>query len=449
MKRNATGIFLALLLTEAGANHAAAQGQTPEKTATAPEAASSAAGRRLTLEEAEAIALRNNPQITVGKLKALVAGQLVREARSSLLPTANLSLTAVDSRAGSRIAAGALNNPVIYPRAAAGVTVSQLITDFGRTANLLSSSESAAKEEEENAAATRAQILLAVDHGFYNVLEAKALMTVANQTVESRGVLVEKIRALTGAKLKSDLDLSFVKVDAAKARLLQLESRNNYEAARAGLSALLGYEEEQNFEPVEDLATIDKPVEEVSPLIERALHQRPEVLAFEYNARASAQFSRAEHDLSRPTVSALGAVGLAPVRDDHINNWYGAVGVNVNIPIFTGFLYDARAKAADLEADSSRQGLAAVRNSIARDVRITWQENRQAYERLDVTRQFREQANLAMDLADSRYKLGLSSIVEFTQAELAKTEADIAETEARYRYRVAQIELAFAIGERH
>jgi len=123
-------------------------------------------------------------------------------------------------------------------------------------------------------------------------------------------------------------------------------------------------------------------------------------------------------------------------------------GVNVNIPIFTGYLYDARAKAADLQTDVSRQRLAAVRNSIARDVRITWQESRQAFERLDVTRQFREQANLAMDLADSRYKLGLSSIVEFTQAELQKTEADIADTDARYGYRVALMQLAFALGEK-
>ncbi len=59
-----------------------------------------------------------------------------------------------------------------------------------------------------------------------------------------------------------------------------------------------------------------------------------------------------------------------------------------------------------------------------------------------------EQADLAMDLADSRYKLGLSSIVEFTQAELQKTEADIADTDARYGYRLALMQLAFALGEK-
>jgi len=403
-------------------------------------------GKSLTIREAEAIALRNNPQITVGKLKALVAGQLVREARSALLPSANLSLTAVGAQAGSRVAAGYLNNPVIYPRAATGVAVSQLITDFGRTTNLLSSSRLFAKAEDENAAATRAQILLAVDQDFYNVLEAKALQQVADETVQARGVLVEKIQALTNAKLKSELDLSFAKVELSRARLLQLEAVNSYEASRAGLSALLGYADEQDFDPVEEQQAMKPPAQDAAPLIQQALQQRPEVAALEYSVASAEKYGHAEHDLWRPTVSGLGVVGLAPIRDPHIENWYGAAGVNVNIPIFNGFLYNARAKAADLGTDINRQKLADMRNTIARDVRTTWQQNRQAYERLDVTRQFREEAKLAMDLAQARYNLGLGSIVEYTQAELQKTEADIADTEAVYGYRVAQIELDYEMG---
>jgi hypothetical protein len=45
----------------------------------------------------------------------------------------------------------------------------------------------------------------------------------------------------------------------------------------------------------------------------------------------------AEHDLWRPMVNALGLVGQAPVRDNNIHSWYGAVGVNINIPVFNGF----------------------------------------------------------------------------------------------------------------
>src|SRR5215470_4153057 len=167
----------------------------------------------LTLAQAEAIAIKDNPQISVGKLRALITHEFVREQRSALLPNVSVNLTGVEANPGSRIAAGGLNNPIVFPRTAEGVVLSQLITDFGRSTNLVSSAQYQAKAEEENAAATRAQILLAVDHSFYGALEARALVKVADQTVQARQALADKVSALTKAKLKSDLDLSFANVD--------------------------------------------------------------------------------------------------------------------------------------------------------------------------------------------------------------------------------------------
>jgi outer membrane protein len=402
-------------------------------------------GATLTLSQAEAIALKNNPQITIGRLRALAAQQYVREARSALMPNAYLSLTAVDANPGSRLAAGFLNNPVLYPRAADGVSVTQLVTDFGRTTNLLSSSEFNAKAADQFAAATRADILLVVDQAFYNSLETKALVTVAEETVHTRQTLVDKVQALTNAKLKSDIDLSFTNVDLARGKLLLLEAQNNYQTSLAALSAILGYPDEQSFQLVEETTPVLQPAADVAPLIQQALQQRPEIKALQFEVESAQKFGSAEHDLVRPTVNALGVVGEAPVRDNHIQSWYGAVGVNINIPLFNGFLYNARGKAADLQTEAQRQKLLDTRNNVARDVRNAWQDSRRAFERLSVTQQFREQASLSLDLAQARYNLGLGSIVEFTQAELQKTEADIQDTDAKYQYRLTQIVLAFTI----
>jgi outer membrane protein len=403
------------------------------------------APQTLSLAEAEAIALKNNPQITIGKLRALVARQYVRESRAALLPKAYASLTAVDANPGSRLSAGFLNNPVLFPRAAEGAAVNQLVTDFGRTTNLLSSSEFGAQAEDQNAAATRADILLAVDQAFYNSLDTQALVRVAEETVQARRTLVDKVQALADAKLKSELDLSFAKVELARAKLLLLESRNNYQASLAALSGILGYPSEQNFQLVEETSPLVPPAADLQPLIQQALQQRPEIRALQLEVQAAQKFSHAEHDLWRPTVNALGVVGEAPVRDNHIPNWYGAVGVNVNIPLFNGLLYNARAQAADLQTEVNRQKLNDLGNTISRDVRISWQDTNRAYERLSVTKQLREQASLALDLAQARYNLGLGSIVEFTQAELQKTEADIADTDATYQYRLTQMVLAYTI----
>jgi outer membrane protein len=438
-------VFSLLLLSTLASTSANAQAPGNPATSQAP-AQASPAGTPLTLPQAEATAIRNNPQITVGRLRALQAQQFVREARSALLPNASLSLTGVDANPGSRLTAGFLNNPILFPRAAGGASVNQLVTDFGRSTNLLSSSEFAAKAEDQNAAATRADILLAVDQAFYNSLDTQALVRVAEETVQARQTLVDKVQALAQAKLKSDLDLSFANVELARAKLLLLEARNNFQAALAGLSAVLGYPTEQNFQLVEETAPLTPPAPDVQPLIQQALQQRPEIKALQFDVESAQKLGSAEHDLWRPTVNALGVVGEAPVRDDHITpNWYGAVGVNINIPVFNGFLYNARAKAADLQTEVNRQKLLDLQNSISRDVRISWQDTNRAYERLSVTQQLRQQANLALDLAQARYNLGLGSIVEFTQAELQKTEADIADTDANYQYRLAQMALAFAI----
>jgi len=417
--------------------------QAPAGAAPQMASPSAPAGAPLTLAQAEAIALKNNPQVTIGKLRALIAQQFVREARSAVLPFASVNLTAVDAKPGSRLTAGFLNNPTLFPRAAEGASVNQLITDFGRTNNLLSSSEYGAKAEDQNAAAARADILLVVDQAFYNSLDAKALVRVAEETVQARQALADKVQALTDAKLKSELDLSFSKVELARARLLLLEARNNYQTSLASLSAILGFPNEQNFQLVEETGALVPPAPEVEPLIQTALQQRPEIKALQFEVQSAEKFSNAEHDLWRPTMNALGVVGEAPVRDNHIPNWYGAVGVNINIPVFNGFLYDARAKAASLQTDVNRQKLTGLRDNIARDVRNSWQDTNSAYERLSVTRQLREQASLSLDLAQARYNLGLGSIVEFTQAELQKTEADIADTNATYQYRLAQMVLAY------
>lgn len=207
-----------------------------------------AAVMHLARKDAEAIALKNNPAISVARLNALASQQVVREVRSALWPQSSVNLTAVDARDNSRITAGALNNPIIYTRAAAGVSVSQMITDFGRTTNLVASARLQAKAEEQNSVATKEDVLLAVDQAFYNALQTHAVLRVAEQTVASRQLLSDQVAALTKSKLKSDLDLSFANVNLAQAKLLYLDALNNDKAAMATLSAILGYPNLQNFE---------------------------------------------------------------------------------------------------------------------------------------------------------------------------------------------------------
>src|SRR5262249_49780295 len=152
----------------------------------------------------------------------------------------------------------------------------------------------------------------------------------------------------------------------------------------------------------------------------------------------------AQRDLLFPSVRAMAAVGDTPVGNPAVapsasalNNTYGAVGANIEIPLFNGFLYTAKAREASLRAQAVNERLRDTRNLIARDVRTSWLNANTAYERLSVTRQLMQQADLALSLAQSRYNLGLASIVELSQAQLQQTQAQISYAQAGYDYRLS------------
>jgi outer membrane protein len=401
---------------------------------------------QLSLRGAESLALKNNPRISAARLNALAQHQVTRETRSNLWPTANADLTAVDAHTDSRITAGALNNPIIYERAAYGATVSQLITDFGHTTNLVASAHLREKAEDQTALATQQDILLAIDQAFYGVLQARAVLRVAQETVKSRQLLSDQVTALTKSKLKSDLDLSFANVNLAQAKLLELDADNNAKSALATLSALLAVPLQDSAVLVEHEEEVKSPPANLDMLVADALRQRPEILAQEFQTQSEQKLHQADRDQFYPTISALGAVGEAPIRNDHLSSWYGAIGVNVQIPVFNGFLYPAKSRESELRARAANENLIDLKNRIARDVRTSWLNATTAYSRLSVTQQLLDQSNLALNLAQTRYNLGLGSIVELSQAQLQQTQAEISNAQAGYDYRLALAILKYQTG---
>jgi outer membrane protein len=139
-------------------------------------------------------------------------------------------------------------------------------------------------------------------------------------------------------------------------------------------------------------------------------------------------------------------VGDTPVRLPQLSPWYWAAGVNVSIPVFNGFRFTARSKEAALREEAVRQRLLDLKNSISRDVRNSWLNANTAYERLSVTQQLLNQANLGLDLAQTRYNLGLGSIVELSQAQLQQTQAQITYAQAGYDYRLGLALLRYQTG---
>jgi outer membrane protein len=401
----------------------------------------------LTLAQAEQTALQKHPQIDTAQYVSLAAEQAVREVRSAYFPTATASLTGAQAQTGSRIAAGGLNNPIIYDRFATGLAVGQLITDFGRTRALVDSSSSAARAQDENVSSQRATVILDVDRAYFDVLRAQAVERVARFTVESRQLVVDQVSALAASNLKSGLDVSFARVNLSSAQLLLAQAENDTQRAYATLTATLGSNVRTDYGLVEEPLSAPPP-DDSAALVAEALQRRPELLAGRLNAEASARFADAERDLFLPSVSAVAAVGVTPYHQFGITDQYSAIGININFPVMNGSLFAARRAEATLRVEAANGRVRDLENQIARDVRIAWLNARTSFQRLDLTNELLAQASQALELAQSRYDLGLSSIVELSQAQLNKTQAELEQASAKYEYQVQAAALAFATGQR-
>src|SRR5208282_5247758 len=130
-----------LTLATAAANPGSFQSQAAPVNETQPLIIPTTATISITRTDAERLALKNNPRITASHLLALAAGQVTRETRSEELPQISAAITAEKAEDGSRIGAGELTDSRLYTHAGTGGSLSQLITDFGHTRDLVATNK--------------------------------------------------------------------------------------------------------------------------------------------------------------------------------------------------------------------------------------------------------------------------------------------------------------------
>jgi outer membrane protein len=404
-----------------------------------------AAQDTLSVEDAEKIALKNNPRIASSDLLAGAAGKVTDQVRSAYYPTLYGSVTGVGADRGSVVAAGAVTTSSLSSRGAAGVSLVQMITDFGRTKDLAQTARLRAQAQAKNAMSTRALVRLEVRQAYYQALSADQVLKVAQAALAQRGTTLRQLQALAESALRSTLDVRFAEVAVSEAELAVYQAGNDARESRTRLSAAMGYEQDQAF----TLTSVDMPAPvdpTPDPSIALARQQRPDLLALQLNSDASLRFSEAEKRLKYPSINLLGTAGEIPLHNSSLPDSYSAVGVNVSIPILNGGLYAARQSEAALRAQASAKDVQTLVVAISRDVRIAWLEANTAFRRLDITARLVAQANEAMRLAQARYDNGLSGIIELTQAQFNQTSAQIGAASAKYDYLSRRAALDYSIG---
>jgi outer membrane protein len=194
-----------------------------------------------------------------------------------------------------------------------------------------------------------------------------------------------------------------------------------------------------------------EPPQSVDELIAQAYQNRPELASLRLQREAAQKFVNAERDLKLPTLTFSAVGGALPYinpgnANPDIPKAYEAAVVNLEIPIFNGHLFTARERAAQYGLQAADQRVRDLQDRIARDVRTSWEHARTAFQAIAPTQQLLNQANMALNLAQGRYNLGLASIVELTQAQLGQTQAQVENLNTQYDYQEAYAALQYTLG---
>jgi outer membrane protein len=399
----------------------------------------------LTLAQARDLALRNRPRVASASLIAQAVGQTVTQARAAFYPTVAATVTGAVAQQNAVLTAGTLQTSSLYNRMAAGVSVAQLVTDFGRTGQLAASARLKSGAQTSAAQDTRAQVLLEVELAYYQTLGARGVLQAAQAALDSRRLLLRQVSALARSNLKSTLDVSFAEVSVSEAELALYGAQNEVEAGQVRLAFALGLERSTEFqlsdEPVQGSLPAD-----LDGLVRQALNNRPDLAALGFARDAALRYAEAEKRLGYPTVQLLGAAGGTPLHDERLHGSYSSLGVNVNIPVLNGGLFAARRQEAELRARAASDDARDLALAVERDVRVAWLAANTAFRRLAVTARLVQESDQALRLAQIRYDNGLGSIVELSQAQAAQTSARMEAAGARYEYLGRRATLDFTIG---
>jgi outer membrane protein len=388
-----------------------------------------------------------------------IASAVVDENRAGYFPTLSAGVTAAGSQASGhrsadspavfspKITAGGLNDPTVLNRAAAGITVTQLVTDFGPTGNLIDSAKASLEAARNAHESVRQALLLKVTEAFARGVEAQGTLSVAQKTYDERKLLLDQITLLQQNNLKSELDVEFASVNLDQANLLVLQSQSLVQSSVEDMISLTGMPAAARFEFVDDTTAPVAPPVTVEILVQDALDHQPALESLRQKLDAARKYAKAQRALAYPTLSLVGAAGVTPIGDDTLSRNYSAGAVNLSIPLFQGGRINAQSDEARLRAEQLADDLRDAQMAVTRDVKTAWFNALNDFQSLSVYEKLNASAKHALDLAESRYRLGISSIVELNGAQLNALDSEISLVRAHSHYQVSTAQLAYQVGK--
>jgi outer membrane protein len=413
----------------------------------------SASPNRLTLKEAIETALRQHPTLLAARGVFRAQEARVGEVKSNLYPHLNLSADyrratanfAPSSQIGSSLNRAFIgeNSNTSYDNYSAGLSLQQLIYDFGKTGADIEAARNALQGTRWDEETSRQSVVLNVKVAYFGLLQARRLVQVNEETVRQFQEHLTQAEGFFKAGTHPKFDVTKAEVDLTNAQLNLIGARNAAEVARVTLINAMGIPDRPIGE-MEDLLSFEKFKITQEEALDEALRKRPDLLSLSAKRQTAEAQIRSARRSYFPALT--GTADYTYQGQDFPLVWNWGVGLNLTFPLFSG--YQTRSLVAEAQAgfEAAQANEEVLRQSVFLEVRQDYLNLLEAEERVRTSDVVVRQAEETLDLANGRFQAGVGTSVERTDAQVTLANAKTTQVQALYDYRVAEANLEKAMG---
>jgi TolC family type I secretion outer membrane protein len=413
----------------------------------------------LNLQQAIDLALKEHPAVKQARETTAATRNQIGVSRGALFPQVrflgnyyygNAFSTSGLGRISGSPTAGGLAGTVATPTTASfyfyQFQANQLLYDFGKTFGAVDQSRASFHQSEQDYFGTRQQVVLDARTAYFGFLAAQRAQKVQEETVRQNQELLKQAQGFYQVGLRAKIDVTKAEANLYQAEASLIQAKNNVELAKVTLMNALGLKT-WPYGKVEDVLEVTpqpRPLEELTAM---AIQHRPELQKNRYQQdfnQAGIRVARAGYFPALTSTAAYGWQSVDQPFTSQNNNWY--VGAGLNFPLFEGLstTYNLRQNKAQLRA--TLENYEVLRQNVTKEVSQAYLNVKTGWELIRATKKALEAARENLRLAWGRYQAGVGTIIEFTDAQVQFSQADLNFVQALYNYRVYEAQLDKAIG---
>jgi outer membrane protein len=397
----------------------------------------------LRLADAVDLALCNNPLTRESWANAKASAAALGITQGAYLPNVTGTITGQRTQTWNspRIAEGG------QTLLDATITFDYLLFDFGgrnAAVDLARESLLASDWTHNNTLQT---VLLGAVQAYYQVYAVGDAVQAARAAEKASLTSLEATRARLRVGNATRADVLQAQTAYSQAQLTRTQREGDLANSRGLLANQLGLPADRalNIAPPPDLQAERIAERAVGELIELAKSRRPDLAAAQAQVRAAESNIRVQQAFGKPSLSLFGTAGAAhtvPGADPRT----GAIGLQINIPIFTGFRNTYQVQQAREQLELQQATRDKLVTDVALDVWTAYQHLRTQGQALTTSRELEASAQESYNVALARYRAGVGTITDLLNAQSALASAQVQVIQARFNWNVAKATLAKAIG---